>query len=245
MRSPPRGCGAVATRTPASSCRRLTDSIHPGAPRLASPNHLPSTTRQHTAAAPGGPARRRAGGRPQQEGRPPRASRAGNKLESEQHELPDRRDPSPCRARIGESRPPDWGSRDSDAGHPPSLLPSPPRLSLLFLCLCPPDPLPLSASASRGFVALARENKFYFLTGLAQAFCGCLPLLLRSRSFASPARFCSVDLPGWPALADAGFLFSCLVPPILPKFHYAKRRFSVTLKCWQMHGVLNVDKIKN
>jgi hypothetical protein len=36
----------------------------------------------------------------------------------------------------------------------------------------------------------------------------------------------------------------CLVPPILPKFHYAKRRFSVTLKCRQMHGVLNIDEIK-
>jgi hypothetical protein len=30
-----------------------------------------------------------------------------------------------------------------------------------------------------------------------------------------------------------------------PKFHYAKRRFSITSKCQQMHGVLNVDEIKN
>jgi hypothetical protein len=37
----------------------------------------------------------------------------------------------------------------------------------------------------------------------------------------------------------------CLVPPILPKFHYVKRRFPVTSKYRQMHGVLNVDKIKN
>jgi hypothetical protein len=32
---------------------------------------------------------------------------------------------------------------------------------------------------------------------------------------------------------------------ILLKFHYAKRRFPVTSKCRQMHGVLNVDEIKN
>jgi hypothetical protein len=37
----------------------------------------------------------------------------------------------------------------------------------------------------------------------------------------------------------------CLVPPILPKFHYAKRRFPVTSKCRQMYGVLNIDEIKN
>jgi hypothetical protein len=30
-----------------------------------------------------------------------------------------------------------------------------------------------------------------------------------------------------------------------PKFYYAKRRFSITSKCRQMHGVLNVDEIKN
>jgi hypothetical protein len=33
--------------------------------------------------------------------------------------------------------------------------------------------------------------------------------------------------------------------PILPKFYYAKRRFFVTSKYRQMHGVLNVDEIKN
>jgi hypothetical protein len=47
-----------------------------------------------------------------------------------------------------------------------------------------------------------------------------------------------------------GFLFvNVKMPvfsyPILPKFHYAKRRFTVTSKCRQMHGVLNVDEIKN
>jgi hypothetical protein len=40
-------------------------------------------------------------------------------------------------------------------------------------------------------------------------------------------------------------LNSPLVAPILPKFHYAKRRFPVTSKCRQMHGVLNIDEIKN
>jgi hypothetical protein len=33
--------------------------------------------------------------------------------------------------------------------------------------------------------------------------------------------------------------------PFSSKFHYAKRRFPVTSKCRQMHGVLNVDEIKN
>jgi hypothetical protein len=37
----------------------------------------------------------------------------------------------------------------------------------------------------------------------------------------------------------------CLVPNSSPKFHYVKRRFLITLKCRQMHGVLNVDEIKN
>jgi hypothetical protein len=32
----------------------------------------------------------------------------------------------------------------------------------------------------------------------------------------------------------------CLVPKFSPKFYYAKERFSITSKCWQMHGVLNV-----
>jgi hypothetical protein len=32
---------------------------------------------------------------------------------------------------------------------------------------------------------------------------------------------------------------------IHPRFHYAKRRFSITSKYRHMHGVLNVDKIKN
>jgi hypothetical protein len=37
----------------------------------------------------------------------------------------------------------------------------------------------------------------------------------------------------------------CLVPQFSPKFYYAKRRFSVTSKCRQMHRILNVDEIKN
>jgi hypothetical protein len=37
----------------------------------------------------------------------------------------------------------------------------------------------------------------------------------------------------------------CLDPKFTPKFHYAKRRFPVTSKCRQMHGVLNIDKIIN
>jgi hypothetical protein len=32
---------------------------------------------------------------------------------------------------------------------------------------------------------------------------------------------------------------------IHPKFHYAKRRFSITSKCRHIYGVLNVDEIKN
>jgi hypothetical protein len=40
-------------------------------------------------------------------------------------------------------------------------------------------------------------------------------------------------------------LSPCLVLPILPKFYYVKRRFTVTLKYRQMYGVLNVDEIKN
>jgi hypothetical protein len=36
-----------------------------------------------------------------------------------------------------------------------------------------------------------------------------------------------------------------LVPNFSPKFHYAKRRFSVTSKCRHMYEVLNVDEIKN
>jgi hypothetical protein len=36
-----------------------------------------------------------------------------------------------------------------------------------------------------------------------------------------------------------------LVPDLVSKFHCAKRRFPITLKYWQMHGVLNVDEIKN
>jgi hypothetical protein len=37
----------------------------------------------------------------------------------------------------------------------------------------------------------------------------------------------------------------CLDPKFHPKFHYAKRRFSVTSKCRHIYRVLNVDEIKN
>jgi hypothetical protein len=38
---------------------------------------------------------------------------------------------------------------------------------------------------------------------------------------------------------------ACLDPKYFLKFHYVKRRFLVTSKCRHMHGVLNVDEIKN
>jgi hypothetical protein len=42
---------------------------------------------------------------------------------------------------------------------------------------------------------------------------------------------------------------SCLGPFLIPdftlKFHYTKIRFLITLKCWRMFGVLNIDEIKN
>jgi hypothetical protein len=37
----------------------------------------------------------------------------------------------------------------------------------------------------------------------------------------------------------------CLDAKYFPKFHYAKRRFPITSKYRHMHGVLNVDEIKN
>jgi hypothetical protein len=40
-------------------------------------------------------------------------------------------------------------------------------------------------------------------------------------------------------------IWPCLFPQFSFKFHYTKRRFFVTLKCRQMHGVINVDEIKN
>jgi hypothetical protein len=36
-----------------------------------------------------------------------------------------------------------------------------------------------------------------------------------------------------------------LDPKFFPKFYYVKRKFLITSKYRQMHGVLNVDKIKN
>jgi hypothetical protein len=46
-------------------------------------------------------------------------------------------------------------------------------------------------------------------------------------------------------VSDQRGLGLVLVPPILSKFYYAKRRFSITSKYRQMHGILNVDEIKN
>jgi hypothetical protein len=37
----------------------------------------------------------------------------------------------------------------------------------------------------------------------------------------------------------------CLDTKFTPKFHYAKRRFTITSKCRHIYGVLNVDEIKN
>jgi hypothetical protein len=48
-----------------------------------------------------------------------------------------------------------------------------------------------------------------------------------------------------PAPTELISLGPCSVPKFFPKFHYAKRRFSITSKYRQMHVVLNVDKIKN
>jgi hypothetical protein len=74
-----------------------------------------------------------------------------------------------------------------------------------------------------------------------------LPRAYRSGSDAHLlVRGIPVDLDGSSPKSKARSpLSTCLVPLILSKFHYAKRRFSVTSKCRQMHGVLNVDKIKN
>jgi hypothetical protein len=47
-------------------------------------------------------------------------------------------------------------------------------------------------------------------------------------------------------LSKSGYgIGPCLDAKFSPKFHYAKRRFPITLKCQHMHGVLNVDEIKN
>jgi hypothetical protein len=47
------------------------------------------------------------------------------------------------------------------------------------------------------------------------------------------------------ALVKAGFLYREIYSLRHPKFHYAKRRFPITSKCWQIYGVLNVDEIIN
>jgi hypothetical protein len=38
---------------------------------------------------------------------------------------------------------------------------------------------------------------------------------------------------------------ACLDTKFHPKFYYAKRRFPITSKYRYMHGVLNIDEIKN
>jgi hypothetical protein len=38
---------------------------------------------------------------------------------------------------------------------------------------------------------------------------------------------------------------ACLLPKFSPKFHYIKRRFSVTSKCRHIYEILNIDEIKN
>ena len=43
----------------------------------------------------------------------------------------------------------------------------------------------------------------------------------------------------------AYLLEACLVPPNFQLWYYAKRRFPVTSNLRYMHGVLNVDEIKN
>jgi hypothetical protein len=40
-------------------------------------------------------------------------------------------------------------------------------------------------------------------------------------------------------------LSACLDSKYFSKFHYAKRRFPITSKYRHMHGVLNIDEIKN
>jgi hypothetical protein len=59
-------------------------------------------------------------------------------------------------------------------------------------------------------------------------------------------RACSDRDMVWDRLKSNSFqLRPRLVSKFSPKFHYAKRRFSITSKCRQMHGILNVDEIKN
>jgi hypothetical protein len=48
-----------------------------------------------------------------------------------------------------------------------------------------------------------------------------------------------------PPRCQVSSLTPCLDTEFLPKFHYAKRRFPIISKCRHMHGVLNVDEIKN
>jgi hypothetical protein len=45
--------------------------------------------------------------------------------------------------------------------------------------------------------------------------------------------------------AEVTLLRPSLDPKFFPKFYYAKRRFHITSKYRHMHGVLNIDEIKN
>jgi hypothetical protein len=57
-----------------------------------------------------------------------------------------------------------------------------------------------------------------------------------------------VLLDGWMGCHSTSESFQprpCLDAKCSPKFHYIKRRFLITSKCRHMHGILNVDEIKN
>jgi hypothetical protein len=45
--------------------------------------------------------------------------------------------------------------------------------------------------------------------------------------------------------AGDGLGMSATLPKYFPKFYYVKKRFTITSKYRHMHGVLNVDEIKN
>jgi len=54
-----------------------------------------------------------------------------------------------------------------------------------------------------------------------------------------------VSVPVKEKTKDPVRLRACLVLPNSRIWHYVKRRFPVTSNLWYMHGVLNVDEIKN
>jgi hypothetical protein len=55
----------------------------------------------------------------------------------------------------------------------------------------------------------------------------------------------SWSMASWGVYFGGSFPGACLDAKFSPKFNYAKRRFRITLKCWYIHEVLNVDEIKN